>query len=81
MPLRIGQEVQALLRVRAVSARSPDTATEELRHLQLERCDLNVPAPTMNANALALRFVFMQTPDRSDLTRKLVPTRHLARDL
>ncbi len=63
MPLRIGQEVQALLRVRAVSARSPDTATEELRHLQLERCDLNVPAPTMNANALALRFVFTKTLD------------------
>lgn len=63
MPLRIGQEVQALLRVRAVLARSHDTATEELRHLQLEQCDLGMPAPTMNANASALRFVFMQTLD------------------
>jgi site-specific recombinase XerD len=58
--------------------RSPDTATaEEVRRFQVERCDLGVPAPTMNAIVSALRFFFTQTLDRPDLARKLVRMRHV----
>lgn len=58
--------------------RSSDTATaEEVRRFQIEQCDLGVPAPTMNAIASALRFFFVQTLDRPDLTRKLVRMLHV----
>ena len=57
--------------------RPPDMATaEDLRRFQIEQREAGVPVPTMNSIVSALRFLFTQTLDRSDLARKLVRVAH-----
>ena len=57
--------------------RPPDMATaEDLRRFQIEQREAGVPVPTMNRIVSALRFLFTQTLDRSDLARKLVRVAH-----
>ena len=57
--------------------RSPAMATaDDVRRFQIERRDAGVPTPTMNSIVSALRFLFTQTLDRTDLARKLIRVAH-----
>ena len=57
--------------------RSPATATaEDLRRFQVVQQETDVPVPTMNTIASALRFFFTHTLDRPNLARRLVRLAH-----
>jgi len=61
----------------AFLGRSPDTATaEDLRRFQVHQSELGMHAPGMNGTVAALRFLFTQTLDRPDLSRKLIRLRY-----
>jgi integrase/recombinase XerD len=57
--------------------RPPDTATDEdLRRYQIEQSEMGFGAPAMNTAVSALRFFYIRTLDRPDLTRKLHRVKH-----
>ena len=57
--------------------RPPDTATDEdLRRYQSEQTETGLGAPAMNTAVSALRFFYIRTLDRPDLTRKLHRVKH-----
>jgi len=57
--------------------RPPDTATDEdLRRYQVEQSEMGFGAPAMNTAVSALRFFYIRTLDRPDLTRKLHRVKH-----
>ena len=61
----------------AFLGRSPDTAApEEVRRFQLYQHESGVRPPTINGTVSALRFLFLVTLRRRDLSRALVITRY-----
>ena len=57
--------------------RPPDRATDEdLRRYQIEQSEMGFGAPAMNTAVSALRFFYIRTLDRPDLTRKLHRVKH-----
>lgn len=57
--------------------RSPDTATpEDIRRFQLDQHENGVGPATINSAVSALRFLFLVTLQRRDLSRALVITRY-----
>jgi len=57
--------------------RSPDTATaEDVRRFQVHQSESGMQPPTINSSVSALRFFFIVTLDRPDLSRRLVLVRH-----
>lgn len=57
--------------------RPPDTAIDEdLRRYQIEQTEMGFGAPAMNTAVSALRFFYIRTLDRPDLTRKLHRVKH-----
>lgn len=61
----------------AFRGRSPDTATpEEIRRFQLDQHENGVGPATINGAVSAMRFLFLVTLPRRDLSRALVITRY-----
>nr|WP_245432525.1 phage integrase N-terminal SAM-like domain-containing protein [Mesorhizobium loti] len=61
----------------AFLGRSPDTAApEEVRRFQLRQHESGVGPATINSTVSALRFLFLVTLQRRDLSRALVITRY-----
>ena len=61
----------------AFLGRSPDTATpEDIRRVQLDPHENGVGSATINGAVSALRFLFLVTLQRRDLSRALVITRY-----
>ena len=61
----------------AFLGRSPDTAVaEDVRRFQLHQHEIGVRPPTINGAVSALRFLFLVTLKRRDLSRALVITRY-----
>ena len=61
----------------AFLGRSPDTATpDDIRRFQLDQHEKGVGPPTINGAVSALRFLFLVTLQRRDLSRSLVITRY-----
>jgi len=69
--------VRHVRRFAAFLGRSPDTATpEDVRRFQLDQHENGVGAATINGAVSALRFLFLVTLQRRDLSRALVITRY-----
>lgn len=69
--------VRHVRRFAAFLGRSPDTATpEDVRSFQLDQHENGVGAATINGAVSALRFLFLVTLQRRDLSRALVITRY-----
>jgi integrase/recombinase XerD len=69
--------VRHVRRFAAFLGRSPDTATpEDIRRFQLDQHEKGVGAATINGTVSALRFLFLVTLQRRDLSRALVITRY-----
>ncbi|MEP4731445.1 phage integrase N-terminal SAM-like domain-containing protein, partial [Parvibaculum sp.] len=61
----------------AFLGRSPDTATpDDIRRFQLDQHEKGVGPATINGAVSALRFLFLVTLQRRDLSRALVITRY-----
>jgi integrase/recombinase XerD len=61
----------------AFLGRPPDTATaEDVRRFQVHQSESGAQPPTVNSSVSALRFFFMVTLDRPDLSRRLVLVRY-----
>lgn len=61
----------------AFIGRSPDTATlDDIRRFQLDQHENGVGPATINGTVSALRFLFLVTLQRRDLSRALVITRY-----
>lgn len=69
--------VRHVRRFAAFLGRSPDTATsEDIRRFQLDQHEKGVGPATINGAVSALRFLFLVTLQRRDLSRALVITRY-----
>ncbi|MEQ1945536.1 site-specific integrase [Mesorhizobium sp. VNQ89] len=69
--------VRHVRRFVAFIGRSPDTATpEDIRRFQLDQHENGVGPATINSTVSALRFLFLVTLQRRDLSRALVITRY-----
>jgi integrase/recombinase XerD len=69
--------VRHVRRFAAFLGRSPDTATpEDIRRFQLDQYENGVGPATINGAVSALRFLFLVTLQRRDLSRALVITRY-----
>ena len=69
--------VRHVRRFAAFLGRSPDTATpEDIRRFQLDQHENGVGPASINSAVSALRFLFLVTLQRRDLSRALVITRY-----
>lgn len=69
--------VRHVRRFAAFIGRSPDTATpDDIRRFQLDQHEKGVSPATINGAVSALRFLFLVTLQRRDLSRALVITRY-----
>lgn len=69
--------VRHVRRFAAFLGRSPDTATpDDIRRFQLDQHENGVGPATINGAVSALRFLFLVTLQRRDLSRALVITRY-----
>lgn len=69
--------VRHVRRFAAFLGRSPDTATpDDIRRFQLDQHEDGVGPATINGAVSALRFLFLVTLQRRDLSRALVITRY-----
>lgn len=69
--------VRHVRRFAAFLGRSPDTATpDDIRRFQLDQHEKGVGPATINGAVSALRFLFLVTLQRRDLSRALVITRY-----